>query len=127
MGLVKMSTLPKYWSTDRKYKHLVCASIMSRNRFELLLPMLHFADNQANVENSRINKIKALLDKFIVNSQLPYTPEKVICIDESLIPFRGRLLIKQYIPQKAHKYGLKLFKLCSNKGYTCNIKIYEGK
>ncbi|CAH1984331.1 unnamed protein product [Acanthoscelides obtectus] len=40
---------------------------------------------------------------------------------------KGRLLFKQYIPNKTHKYGVKLFKLCSDNGYTWNIRIYAGK
>ncbi|KOC58679.1 hypothetical protein WH47_08076 [Habropoda laboriosa] len=43
------------------------------------------------------------------------------------IPWRGRLIFKQYIPNKAHKYGIKLFKLCSNEGYTWAMKIYSGR
>ncbi|CAH2002927.1 unnamed protein product [Acanthoscelides obtectus] len=39
----------------------------------------------------------------------------------------GRLILKQYIPQKTHKYGIKLFKLCCDNGYTWNLKIYAGK
>lgn len=61
------------------------------------------------------------------NFQIAYTPEKDICIDETMVPFRGRLNIKQYIPRKSHKYGLKLFKLCVKGGYTWNIKVYAGK
>ena len=47
-------------------------------------------------------------------------------IDESLIPFRGRLSFRQYIPGKAHKYGCKLYKLCTPDSYTWNIEIYDG-
>ncbi|CAH1963247.1 unnamed protein product [Acanthoscelides obtectus] len=56
-----------------------------------------------------------------------YTPARVFCIDESLIPFRGRLIFKQYIPNKAHTYGVKIFKLCAGPGCTWNMKIYSGK
>lgn len=127
MGLVNMPTIQKYWSTDKKYSNSICRDTMPRNRFELLLSMFHFSDNQENVTQSRIHKVKPLLDAFLKNCQLAYTPEKIYCIDESLIPFRGRLVIKQYLPQKAHRYGVKVFKLCTDKGYTWNMKIYEGK
>ena len=36
-------------------------------------------------------------------------------------------MFKQYIPNKADKYGIKLFKLCSLEGYTYNMIIYSGK
>ncbi|KAJ8933858.1 hypothetical protein NQ318_004689 [Aromia moschata] len=51
----------------------------------------------------------------------------MFCIDESVIPFQGRLVFKQYNPQKTHKYGIKIFKLCCENGYTWNMSIYSGK
>lgn len=48
-------------------------------------------------------------------------------IDESMVPFRGRLSFKQYIPNKTHRYGVKLYKLCTISGYTYNLKVYTGK
>ena len=52
---------------------------------------------------------------------------QTVCVDESLVPFRGCLIFRQYIPLKAHKYGVKIFKLCSAAGYIYNMKIYCGK
>lgn len=48
-------------------------------------------------------------------------------LDESMVPFRGRLSFCQYIPSKAHSYGIKLFKLCDSQGYTYAVEIYAGK
>jgi hypothetical protein len=50
-----------------------------------------------------------------------------IVIDETMIPFRGRLRFKQYLPGRAHKYGVKIFKLCDSSGYTYNMAVYKGK
>lgn len=50
-----------------------------------------------------------------------------ICIDESMIPFRGRVVFRQYVPSKRYKYGIKIFKLCLKGGYTWNFKVYAGK
>lgn len=44
-----------------------------------------------------------------------------------MIPFRGRLSFRQYDKSKRHKYGIKLFKVCTNPGYTIKIQIYSGK
>lgn len=30
-----------------------------------------------------------------------------MAVDETMVPLRGRLEFKQYIPGKAHKYGIK--------------------
>lgn len=34
---------------------------------------------------------------------------------------------RKYRPNKAHKYGIKLLKLCTSEGYTWANKIYSGK
>ena len=54
-------------------------------------------------------------------------PDPIISIDESMIPWRGRILFKQYIPEKAHKYGVKMYKLASTNGYVWNYVIYTGE
>ncbi|XP_054747936.1 piggyBac transposable element-derived protein 4-like [Anastrepha obliqua] len=103
MGLVKVGSLKDYWSKDLLYNFSIPGRTMSRNRFQLLLSFLHFTDNNSIV------------------------PGENIVIDETLIPWRGRLSFRQYIPNKAHPYGKKLFKLCATEGFTWALKIYSGK
>jgi len=56
-----------------------------------------------------------------------YIPEEDLCIDESIIPFVGRLSFRQYIKNKHHRYGIKVFKLCVKEAYTIGFRIYAGK
>nr|XP_049467028.1 piggyBac transposable element-derived protein 4-like [Anopheles coluzzii] len=100
---------------------------MSRNRFEILLSNLHFTENTSISPKDRQGKIINLMDKLQEKYQKVYTPGENIVIDETLIPWRGRLIFRQYIPSKAHKYGIKMFKLCSSEGFTWAYKIYSGK
>jgi hypothetical protein len=44
-----------------------------------------------------------------------------------MVPWKGRLLFKQYIPRKAHKYGVKIYKLAATNEYTWNLMVYTGK
>ena len=44
-----------------------------------------------------------------------------------MTPRQGRLFFKQYIPGKAHKYRVKMYKLAATKGYTWNFVIYTGQ
>lgn len=55
------------------------------------------------------------------------TSEELVCIDESNVPFFGRIYFRQYIPNKRHKYGTKVFKLCVNGGHTWSFKVYIRK
>lgn len=48
-------------------------------------------------------------------------------VDETMVPWRGRLIFRQYNSSKAAKYGIKLFKLCSVSGYTFATIVYTGK
>ena len=67
------------------------------------------------------------MEKLLTKFQKAKTPGEHIVIDETMIPFRGRLHFRQYIPGKSHKYGVKIFKLCDRVGYTYNMRIYAGK
>lgn len=127
MGLVKMPHIADYWSRQRLYKNEVAGNVMSRNRFELLLSMWHFSNNEECPSGDRIFKLSPLMKMLELKYKELLLPGKTICIDESLIPFRGRLIMKQYIPSKAHKYGVKAFKLCCSRGYTWKILLYAGQ
>jgi len=127
MGLVQMLTLEDYWSISTRYKNNVAHNTMSRNRFELILRFLHFSDNEKAPNDDRIYKVRNLINKLIENFQKILEPEEYLAVDETMVPFRGRLIFRQYIPGKAHKYGVKLFKLCGTNGYTYNVQVYAGK
>lgn len=101
---------------------------MPRNRFQMLLKVWHFSDNEAYTEESnRLFKIEPLLNKLKENFQKPIVPGEFISIDETLMPFKGRLKLKQYIANKRHKFGIKLFKLCLDGGYLYDLKVYCGQ
>jgi len=72
----------------------------------------------------KVRKLLNIANELVKNIQ---EPGEIIAVDESMIPFRGRLKFRQYIPNKTHKYGVKFFKVCGTNGYTYKIIIYEGK
>jgi hypothetical protein len=128
MGLDRKPRLKDYFSSNMLYRSDVNKKVrMSRIRFELLLANIHFSDNEHADNGNRLCKIQPLEKLLILKFQEAFVPNKNVCIDETMIPFRGRLSFRQYIPGKRHKYGVKLFKLCGEKGYTHNLKIYSGK
>ncbi|KAJ8968491.1 hypothetical protein NQ314_002279 [Rhamnusium bicolor] len=125
MGVCPYPQLQNYWLKDKIYNNYI-RNIISRNRFQLLLQMLHFSDNSI-LSNDRLQKLTPLLDKLKDSFQDPITPSENVFIDETLVPFRGRLKFLQYIKNKRHKFGIKMFKLCLEKGYTYNFSVYCGK
>lgn len=125
MGLCQYPSIESYWSRSVLY-HNKLKNVMPRNRFQLLLKSWHFHNNEIVTED-RLQKISPLTNLLIKNFQKPITPKEDVCIDESLVPFRGRLSFRQYITNKRHKFGIKLYKLCLEKGYTYNFQVYCGK
>ena len=83
---------------------------MDKDRFQIIMRMLHFADN-SSPSTSRLAKIDSLMNKLIHNFQTVYTPGSELVVDESMVPFRGRVKFRQYIPGKSHRYGYNFFKL----------------
>lgn len=50
------------------------------------------------------------------------------CVDETLIPFRGRCPFRMYMPNKPARYGIKLICLTdAHNSYLQNAYIYVGK
>ena len=64
---------------------------MSRNRFQLLLRFFHFVDNSVDC-NDKLYKIQLVMDHFNNVMKKNYVPEKSLCIDESMMLWRGRLI-----------------------------------
>lgn len=108
MGLVQLPCILDYWRIHRLYNLPFARQIMPRNRFELLLKFVHFSDNE-QPSTDRLVKRKTVLDMLIINYLLLL------------------LIFRQYIRNKRHKYGIKLFKLCTDKGFPWNIIVYCGK
>lgn len=127
MGLVKLPSLKSYWSKDPLFAQTFPRKVMSRDRFEILLRMLHFTNNEMIDTANRLSKIQCIIDALNENFKKYYDPPEMFCIDESLIPFRGRIVFRQYLKQKRRRYGIKIFKLCCDYGYTYSFRIYTGK
>src|SRR5699024_3413072 len=77
------------------FKIIEVYKVMSRNRFEELL-------QNSNCDATNAN----------------FSPGQEICVDESMIPFRGRLSFRQYLKGKLHKFGIKVFRLSLNRRHT---------
>ncbi|KAJ1372738.1 hypothetical protein KIN20_038457 [Parelaphostrongylus tenuis] len=49
-----------------------------------------------------------------------------VCIEEFLVPFRGKIELSQRIQNRRHKYGVKMFKLRTRSGYTYSVTVHAG-
>ncbi|XP_026819020.1 piggyBac transposable element-derived protein 4-like [Rhopalosiphum maidis] len=126
-GLVTYPKLSDYWCRKLLYKNSYIPLLMPRNRFQLLLRFFHLANNDEILDHDRLGKIRPLVDMLMKTYNDAKIPGENVVIDESMIPFRGRLIFRQYLPNKSSKYGIKLYKLCDSIGYTYKIIVHSGK
>ncbi|KAJ8933811.1 hypothetical protein NQ314_013783 [Rhamnusium bicolor] len=126
MGLLQLPSIRDYWSKKCLYENSL-KNVLPKNRFQILLKTWHFANNENANTDDRLNKISQLLPKLQQSFQAPIIPGEFICIDETLVPFKGRLKFKQYISNKRFKFGIKLFKLCLEGEYLYDFKVYCGQ
>ena len=74
------------------------------------------------------SKCRPLLSRLIKAWQEAYYPNREICIDESIITFKGRAVATVYQPKKPHKWGMQAWFLADSRTSCCyNLDIYSGK
>lgn len=128
-GTIRVNRLEDYWKTNELFNFHIFRSTMSRNRFMLLLRVLHFCKNPGQNDNptSRLHKIDKMTNYFNKTMEELYQPSKNLSIDESMVLFRGRLMFRQYIKNKRHKYGIKLYMMTESWGLVHRVLIYSGE
>ncbi|XP_046142326.1 piggyBac transposable element-derived protein 4-like [Osmia bicornis bicornis] len=117
----------EYWSNDKLLRSNIFGEVMSRDRFLYLLKILHFNTNIVTADVDKLYKIRESCDKLRQRFQEAFYPFQILCIDESLLLYKGRLSFKQYIPSKRNRFGIKSFVLCDTKsGFVQDFIIYNG-
>ena len=135
--MITVPRLHRYYLTgDNKWFLQIpgIPQIMARDRFKQLKRYLHFCDpNQQqppanDPTHDRLHKIRPVVTYLQEKFETLYYPTKEIALDESMIPFKGRLKFKQRMPLKPVKNGIKVFVLSeSSSGYCYKFEIYLGK
>ncbi|KAG8238844.1 hypothetical protein J437_LFUL018293 [Ladona fulva] len=74
----------------------IFGELMSRDRYLMILQMLHFSDNNVPSEGDWLHKIRPVADPLCRAFKNTLVPFQNLCINESLMLFKGRLFFKQY-------------------------------
>ncbi|CAG2200909.1 unnamed protein product [Mytilus edulis] len=134
MGIVKKSSIESYWEASGISETPNFRDVMSRNRFQAILRYLHCSNNTTAVPRGQpgydpLHKINPVVEFFNEVFELNYRLSQNIVVDERIVGFKGRHVLKQYISnKKAHRWGAKLFVLAESRtGYTHQINVYKGK
>ncbi|GFR80784.1 PiggyBac transposable element-derived protein 4 [Elysia marginata] len=130
-GLVYKSAMRSFWTPDPLTSTPAFSALMKRDRFEQIMKFFNFNNNAdepphtAN-ERDRLYKIRPLLEQLSTSFRNAFTPEKEICIDESLMLYKGRVIFRQYMPLIRARFGIKIFCLTDKNGYLHSFSVYTG-
>lgn len=74
----------------------------------------------------KLFKIRPFIDAVKANF-LKIEPEPEQSIDEIMVPTKARCNIRQYNPNKPHKFGIKITGRAGKSGFLHDFEVYEGK
>ncbi|XP_040073232.1 piggyBac transposable element-derived protein 4-like [Ixodes scapularis] len=134
MSVNPMHQLHMYWSSDSLFRTEEITRVMTYKRFQMITNCLHLNDNAKMPEHGtndfdRAYKVRPLIKMMNEKFHSEYSPSSHLAVDESMILFKGRSSMKQYMPMKPKiKRGFKVWSLAdSQTGYLLKFQLYEGK
>lgn len=116
------------WS--EKSGRMVFRATMSEKRFRYISRALRFDDklSRPRQRDDELGPFRKIWDMWTHRLQMMFSPNKEICVDEQLVPFKGRCAFRQYMPKKPAKYGLKVWAVCDvETSYAWRLQLYTGK
>ena len=126
MGIKKLSEEKKHWSKkDKLFESTPIKEAMSRDRYLETKSAFRFY-SPSSTATDKLKKVRLLVNQLPIVSQRLYQPGKQLSVDESLVGCSARFSDLQYIPSKAHKWGLKFFCLCEpSTGFLINWMCFS--
>lgn len=127
MSIYRYPNLESYWG---KHAFEPIRTTMIFKRFELIKRYLSFRN-----EEDRIKKGQPGYDPLFrmrnisnqLNERFDSVPKTArLCVDEQMCSTKMKHHLRQYMPNKPHKWGMKLFVLCDSFGYAYRFEIYNG-
>lgn len=128
MSVFKYPNSRSYWSNEYGFSPINTS--MTRNRYEDIRSYLHINDNSQMLDKTDMNydklfKIRPIITMF--NKQFNNVPFRHhLSIDEQMCKTKATNFLRQYLPNKPHPWGTKLFLLCDDLGYCYHFEIYSG-
>lgn len=122
-SVVHMPNVRMYWNSVVGLE--LIKNTLSSKSFENIRSVLHFNDNALSNPSDKLYKLRPIIDhlskKFV---SIPM--DENLSIDEQICATKARHHLKQYLPLKPHKWGYKLYILCSASGFCYKFEIYTG-
>lgn len=123
-AVVWLPSMRMYWETGTRVPFI--ADLMSVNRFEKIRQFFHCNNNQMPTEKDKLFKVRPVIESVLEKcKRVPI--EEFQAIDEQIIPTKGRSGLRQYLPKKPNKWGIKVWARCGASGIVHQFEIYTGK
>ncbi|XP_058873937.1 piggyBac transposable element-derived protein 4-like isoform X2 [Acipenser ruthenus] len=131
MGLNVKTDIKEYFSGEWPDRMPFFKDVFKRSRFLQIFWMLHLCPPPTQVPQtafvSRGQKVRNVVSYIDSKCRELFIPGRDICIDESTVGFKGRIIFKCYNPQKPTKWGMRVFVLADcETGYVSAIVPYFG-
>ncbi|KAL0195343.1 hypothetical protein M9458_008915, partial [Cirrhinus mrigala] len=125
MGVLGFPRMRMYWSSGINIG--IFRDTLSQDRFFQLCSNLHVVNNYERLpgDTDMFFKVRPLYE-CIRKRCLQLQLEEELCIDEQIVPFRGKLSVLQYVKGKPTPWGVKMYFLCGKSGLAYDFLIYQG-
>ena len=91
-----------------------------------MVPMVYLSSTPPDPD--RLWKILPVISAVVAGCRTLYRTNRERSIDEAMTAFKGRSLMKQYLPKKPIKRGFKVWvRADSHNGYISQFECYTGK
>ena len=76
--------------------------------------------------HDKLFKVRPVLDRVVQCCKMELRRQRDLSVDEAIV--KGRLGMKQYMPMKPVKRGIKVW-VCAeaSSGFVCDFQVYTGK
>lgn len=140
IGYHRLPELSMFWEQqpDAGLGLGIIQQAMTRERFKFISKHIACASPWDDVDQDSddpdqeperpdpIRKIRPLVKRLNERYDACRKPPRGQSIDESMVKFKGRSVLRQTMKNKPIKSGFKIWSRCCNSGYTYKFEIYQG-
>ena len=124
----RVPNLSDYWSNNPSLGNQFIKNAISRNRFQFLMSKLYCNHPEKPDSATKLYYVEELVNCMKQTFSNSMSESSHQSIDESMVKFKGRSALKQYLPLKPIKRGIKVWQRCDAKtGYIFDLNVYSGK
>ena len=133
MGIHMLAELWHYWSNDNLLGVPAVAKLITKTSFKKLTEKIHCNNNTKAVPMGeagydRLYKLRPVIDALNNRLKEVYIQSSVMAVDESIVPFKGRSSVKQYMLMKPVKRGYNVWYLSEYRtGFVSQFDIHSRR